>query len=100
MSIFGLNNSTISLETFNSVDWAQDPSYNTAVSYPAYVEYKATEMTNQTNVSVTSYAFIMINQEISYKDRITLSDGMVRNPIKVNKLTYPGGLFSQSEVYL
>lgn len=100
MSVLGLNNTTITLETFNSIGWDTDPSYNAAVSYPAYVELKAVEVMNQTNQKVTSYALIIINQVVGYQDRITLADGIVRNVLKSNGFTYPGGAFSHSEVYV
>jgi hypothetical protein len=100
MSLAGLLNQTVSLETFHSRDSFGDLSFNAAVSYPCRIAYKYKQVLNEAGEEVTSRAQIGINVAVSVNDRITLPDTTTPSIIAVNKTYDRLGSFHHSVVYV
>ena len=93
-------NQTVTYEQFNSPDIYGDPSYNKPVSLPARVSYRQKKVYNQTGDEVMSFCHVTVEREVSYDDRITLSDGVKRVPLALRHARNADGTIHHTGVDL
>ena len=90
----------ITLESYHSQDAFGDPSYNAAVVLPARVSFRQKLVYKQTGEEVMSFCHVTVSPEVTYKDLITLSDGVKRVPLAVRHARGRDGSLHHSGVDL
>jgi hypothetical protein len=93
-------NQTVTYEQFHSPDIYGDPSYNTPVSLPARVSYRQKKVYSQTGDEISSFCHVTVEREVTYDDRITLSDGVKRVPLALRHARNADGTIHHTGVDL
>ena len=100
MALSDYLNQSITLESYHSQDAFGDPSYNVAVVLPARVSFRQKLVYKQTGEEVMSFCHVTVCPEVTYKDLITLSDGVKRVPLAVRHARGRDGYLHHSGVDL
>lgn len=100
MAIIDYLNQSVTLATYHSRNAFGDPSYNTDTSLNARVSYRQKLVYNQAGEEVMSFCHVTVSEEVSYKDLITLSDGVKRVPLNIRHARGKDGTLHHSGVYL
>jgi hypothetical protein len=93
-------NQAVTYEQFDSRDMFGDPSYNAPVTLPARVSYRQDKVYNQIGDEVSSFCHVTVVQEVTYDDRITLSDGVKRVPLALRHARNADGTIHHTGVDL
>jgi len=93
-------NQSITLETYHSQNAFGDPSYNAAVVLPARVSFRQKLVYKPTGEEVMSFCHVTVSQEVTYKDLITLSDGVKRVPLAIRHARRKDGTLHHTGVDL
>ena len=76
-------NQQVTLSSYHSTDFQGDVSYNADVSLNARVSYRQKLVYNQTGDTVASFCHVSVEEDIQYKDLITMEDGVKRVPLAI-----------------
>ena len=98
MSVSHLLNQTVQIRTLHSTDYTGDPSYNTAVEYPAKISYKKRRILTGTGVERSSYARVTVEVEVGDADLIVLPDGTERVPLQATPVYDGTGAFHHCRI--
>jgi len=91
----------VTLETFKAMNGAGEYTYNTGVSYYAYVDYapEHRKRNREQTVEYVSVVYLPANVSVSTDDRITLPDASKPVIVKVHKPRDIFGNVIQTVVY-
>lgn len=99
MILFSLLNQSVTLERYIEVDsFTGEEVFADAVTHDARIDYTPDRVLTLNGTEIPSYATVYLAVEVGERDRITLSDGVVRTPKKVSRLYDGRGVFHHSEV--